>query len=50
LTSAVSTIIYVSPFVVKSNKLFVIISDALRYETMVEMEQRIAQVSRMVTT
>jgi uncharacterized protein (TIGR02687 family) len=41
---------HVSPFVVKSNKLFVIISDALRYETMVEMEQRIAQVSRMVTT
>ena len=41
---------HVSPFVVKSNKAFVIINDALRYETMVEMEQRIAQVSRMVTT
>lgn len=41
---------HVSPFVVKNNKLFVIISDALRYETMVEMEQRIAQVNRMVTT
>jgi uncharacterized protein (TIGR02687 family) len=41
---------YVAPFVVKSNKLFVIISDALRYETMVELEQRIAGVSRMATT
>lgn len=41
---------YVSPYVVKSNKLFVIISDALRYETMVELEQRIAGVSRMATT
>lgn len=41
---------YVAPYVVKSNKLFVIISDALRYETMVELEQRIAGVSRMSTT
>lgn len=41
---------YVAPFVVKSSKLFVIISDALRYETMVELEQRIAGVSRMATT
>ncbi len=41
---------HVAPFVRKGNKLFVIISDALRYETMVEMEQRIAQMSRMVTT
>lgn len=40
---------YVSPFVQKGIKVFVIISDALRYETMVEMEQRIAQMSRMVT-
>jgi uncharacterized protein (TIGR02687 family) len=40
---------YVAPYVVKSNKLFVIISDALRYETMIEMEQRIAGVSRMAT-
>lgn len=41
---------YVAPFVQKGTKLFVIISDALRYETMVEMEQRIAQMSRMMTT
>lgn len=41
---------YVAPFIKKGIKLFVIISDALRYETMVEMEQRIAQLSRMVTT
>ena len=41
---------YVAPYVVKNNKLFVIISDALRYETMVELEQRIAGVSRMSTT
>lgn len=40
---------YVSPFVSKRTKVFVIISDALRYETMVELEQRIAQVSRMAT-
>ena len=40
----------VAPFVTKGRKLFVIISDALRYETMVEMEQRIRQMSRMVTT
>lgn len=40
---------YVAPYVAKGVKVFVIISDALRYETMVEMEQRIAQVSRMVT-
>lgn len=40
---------YVSPYVVKNNKLFVIISDALRYETMMELEQRIASVNRMVT-
>ena len=41
---------YVAPYIVKNNKLFVIISDALRYETMVELEQRIAGVSRMATT
>ena len=40
----------VAPFIKKGTKLFVIISDALRYETMVEVEQRIAQMSRMVTT
>lgn len=40
----------VAPFIAKGNKVFVIISDALRYETMVELEERIAQVNRMVTT
>ena len=40
---------YVNPYVVKGNKLFVIISDALRYETMVEMQQRISRLNRMVT-
>ena len=40
---------YVNPYVVKGNKLFIIISDGLRYETMVEMQQRINQLSRMVT-
>ena len=40
---------YVNPYVVKGNKLFIIISDGLRYETMVEMQQRIGQLSRMVT-
>ena len=40
---------YVAPYVAKGVKVFVIISDALRYETMVELEQRIAQLSRMAT-
>lgn len=40
---------YVNPYVIKGNKLFIIISDGLRYETMVEMQQRISQLSRMVT-
>ena len=40
---------YVNPYVVKGNKLFIIISDGLRYETMVEMQQRISQLNRMVT-
>lgn len=40
---------YVTPFVRKGIKIFVIISDALRYETMVELQQRISQMSRMVT-
>lgn len=40
---------YVAPYVDKGNKIFVIISDALRYETMVELEQRIGQMGRMVT-
>ena len=41
---------YVDPFIKKGTKLFVIISDALRYETMVELAQRIAQLNRMVPT
>lgn len=41
---------HVSPFVQKGKRLFVIISDALRYETMKELEQRIAQENRMETT
>ena len=41
---------HVSPFVQKGKRLFVIISDALRYETMKELEQRIAQENRMDTT
>ncbi len=40
---------YVNTFVEKGIKVFVIISDALRYETMVELEQRIAAISRMKT-
>jgi len=42
--------IHVSPFTQKGKRLFVIISDALRYETMKELEQRIAQENRMETT
>lgn len=41
---------HVEPFVRKKTKLFVVISDALRYETMMELQQRIAQMNRMVTT
>ena len=41
---------HVSPFIEKNRKLFVIISDALRYETMIELQQRIGKVSRMDTT
>ena len=40
---------FVDPFVRKGTKVFVIISDALRYETMVELEQRIAALNRMKT-
>ena len=39
----------VKSFVDKEKRLFVIISDALRYETMKELEQRIAQENRMET-
>lgn len=41
---------HVSPYILKKNKLFVVISDALRYETMVELQQRINRVSRMGST
>lgn len=41
--------IHVSPFTQKGKRIFVIISDALRYETMKELEQRIAQENRMET-
>lgn len=40
---------YAKPILEKS-KLFVIICDALRYETMVEVEQRVAGISRMAPT
>ena len=40
---------YVSPFIQKGKRLFVIISDALRYETMMELSGRIAQENRMET-
>lgn len=42
--------VHVSPFTQKGKRLFVIISDALRYETMKELEQRISQENRMETT
>lgn len=42
--------VHVSPFIQKGKRLFVIISDALRYETMKELEQRISQENRMETT
>ncbi len=41
---------HVSPYILKKNKLFVVISDALRYETMMELQQRINRVSRMEST
>lgn len=41
---------HVTPFVEKKKKLFVIISDALRYETMKELQQRVNRISRMETT
>lgn len=40
---------YVYPFITNKKKIFVIISDALRYETMVELSERIAQMPRMET-
>ena len=41
---------HVAPFVDKGKRLFVIISDALRYETMKELQQRILQENRMEAT
>lgn len=40
---------HVSPFIEKKKKLFVIISDAMRYETMVELQQRIESINRTET-
>jgi uncharacterized protein (TIGR02687 family) len=40
----------VAPFFDKNKKLFVIISDALRYETMVELQQRLTQENRVEAT
>lgn len=40
---------YVTPFIEKKKKVFVIISDALRYETMVELSERIGAINRMET-
>jgi uncharacterized protein (TIGR02687 family) len=40
----------VAPFFDKNKKLFVIISDALRYETMVELQQRLTQKNRVEAT
>lgn len=39
--------IYVEPLLMKGKKMFVIISDAMRYETMKELENRIAGENRM---
>lgn len=41
--------LHVKPFVDKKRKLFVIISDAMRYETMVELQQRIEGLNRTET-
>lgn len=41
--------IYVFPFVAAKKKVFVIISDALRYETMAELSDHIASMPRMET-
>lgn len=41
---------YVNPFVEKNKKIFVIISDALRFESMVELEQKIKRIRRMETS
>ena len=41
---------HVKPFINKGNRLFVIISDALRYETMEELQHRIAMEKKMDCT
>ena len=38
---------HVRPFITKEKRIFVIVSDAMRYETMKELQQRIAQENRM---
>lgn len=38
---------FVRPFIEKGNKVFVIISDALRYETMTELADRVSKIGRM---
>ena len=40
---------YVYPYTANKKRIFVIISDALRYETMVELSERIARLPRMET-
>lgn len=42
--------VHVNPLTSKGNRTFVIISDALRYETMKELQQRIAHENRMECT
>ena len=42
--------VYVRPFNTKNKRLFVIISDALRYETMIELQHRIDMEKRMECT
>lgn len=42
--------VYVKPLITKGKRTFVIISDALRYETMKEFQQRIAYENRMECT
>ena len=41
--------LHVKPFIDKGHKIFVIISDAMRYETMVELQQRINSLNRTET-
>lgn len=41
---------YVNPFVEKNKKIFVVISDALRYESMMELESQVKCMNRMETS